>query len=65
MREGPVIDWTTEREPRFVGTRFVCSGAEFCEGQWRPTVVSNEQKLLPYRRFVCATLRGLGHDVSA
>jgi hypothetical protein len=65
MSEGPLFEQNGQEEPRLVGIRAFASGAEFREGQWQPAVVSGAQSLLPYRRFVKATLRELGYDVLA
>ena len=64
MREVPVVEFAGKAEARFTGMQLVCSGAQFRDGQWQPTVVSDARVLFPYRRFVCSALRALGYDVS-
>jgi len=63
MSEGPVFEPSVRAEPRLVGVRSFCSGAQFRDGQWHPAVVGDNQALLPYRRLVRATLTALGYDV--
>jgi len=65
MSDGPLFEQNGQKEPQLVGVRAFVSGAEFRDGQWQPTIVSTAQTLLPYRRFVKATLRELGYDVFA
>jgi hypothetical protein len=66
VREMPSFEWAgVGVEPRFTGIRLVCSGAQFRDGQWQPTLVSAERSLFPYRRFVRSTLRTLGYDISS
>lgn len=65
MSEGPLFEQNGREAPRLIGIRDFASGAEFREGQWQPTVISRAQSLLPYRRFVKATLSELGYDVLA
>jgi len=65
MSEGPLFDPDGKAEPHLVGIWLFCSGAQFRDGQWQPTVVADNTSLLPYRRFVRLTLAELGYDVLA
>jgi hypothetical protein len=65
MSELPLFEQNGHDEPRLVGPRSFAAGAQFCDDQWRATVVSKNRALFPYRRFVKATLSELGYDVLA
>ena len=65
LREGPLFEPNGKAEPRLVGIRSFCSGAQFRDGQWQAAVVADNRALLPYRRLVRATLTELGYDVLA
>ena len=65
MSEKPVFESAGLAEPRFIGIRLFSSGAQFRDGQWHPTVVSDKHILFPYRCFVRAVLRSLGYDLHA
>ena len=64
MNEVPAFEQTGQTEPRFTRIQFVCSGAQFCDGQWQPVVVSRQRSLFPYRGFVRTTLRELGYEIA-
>jgi hypothetical protein len=49
-------------EPRFVGLRPVCYGAQYSQGQWVPAVIDDRKVRFPYQRYVRTTLRALGYD---
>ena len=65
MSEGPLFVSISQEEPRLAGIRAFATGAEFRDGQWQPATVSTARALLPYRRFVKASLRELGYDALA
>jgi hypothetical protein len=65
VSEVPAFEQEGRTEPRFTGMQLVCSGAQFRDGQWQAVVVSDQMSLFPYRRFVRATLRELGYEISS
>ena len=63
MREVPHFISAEGGTPRYVGTRVICIGAQFRDGQWQPAYVNDDKVLFPYRRFVRSILRAMGYEI--